>query len=298
MIISTRISGGLGNQLFQYCAGLALSNRWGGDLRLDKSWYRFSNYKPERPYRLNQFCLPHASQEDALVKDLVLLFLDQLARRAPALGALSNTFGVRVVFEKNVHTKPDYLYGHAPECRFLSLSGYWQTVDHFLNIRSTMLRSMRPEFELSPEAEIFLRRTQSGPSAFLHVRRGDFVSLGHPLLSLSYYRNSVSFIEKHVSMGLKWFIFSDDHDWCRKELRFLNNPVTVNLKGPMADLEEFQIMRACHHGVVANSSFSWWAAALMANQNAVICAPKNRYGNKGGASIQRERVLPNWVLIE
>lgn len=296
--LSIRLSGGFGNQLFQYCAGLAVSRRWSRQLYLDRSWYRFSNYRPSRPYRLGQFSIPNAARPASAIGDFALLLLDQCVRQSSAVRRVVARAGATVIVERDGHSKPDYLYATSPANQFVSLSGCWQTVDHFLDVQCELRRFLQPEFELSPNAIALKSPMSAGETGFLHVRRGDFVTLGHPLLPISYYENSVKVIEERIGQRLRWLVFSDDPEWCRNEMRFLPDPVFVNLTGLMADLEEFQIMRACQHGVIANSSFSWWAAALIENPDAIVCAPKNRYGEMGGADIQKERVLPWWILIE
>lgn len=265
---------------------------------LDTSWYRFARYRPVRIFQLDKFQIPEAQIRTSFARDFLLTGFDILAKRYPLVRAMASRAGAQIFIEKNAHVMPDYLYGPRPSGKFLSISGFWQTSDHFLEVRNEIQPLLKPSFLLSTGACALLERFRASNAGFIHVRRGDFVSLGHPLLPLDYYKHAVQLIESRHGNKLEWLVFSDDPEWCRSELRFLSNPIFVNMKGPMADLEEFQLMRACRHGVIANSSFSWWAAALIENPDAMICAPKNRYGEMGGADIQKERVLPWWILVE
>lgn len=296
--LTVRLSGGLGNQLFQYCAALGVAKRWKCRLAFDTSWYRFSRYRPVRTFQLNRFVIPEADSSSGLAKDFVLTGIDLSAKKSPAAKNLLSQLGIRVLIEENNHEKPEYLYGPLPSASHIILSGFWQTADHFLGVRGEIRQYLQPKFSLSAEAQSLLKVVTDTNSVFLHVRRGDFISLGHPLLPLSYYKSAVREIEERHGTDLQWFIFSDDTGWCRKEFTFLHNPNIISLSSPEASLEEFHIMSQCRHGVIANSSYSWWAAALTDENRGTICAPKSRYGNQGGEEIQRQRVLPWWILVD
>ena len=87
------------------------------------------------------------------------------------------------------------------------------------------------------------------------------------------------------------FVFSDDLDWCR------NNFAECNFVELPEDYLEFELMRECKHFIIANSTFSWWAAYL--SMNATVIAPKNWNKTRvNGAVIHEQRMLrEDWMHI-
>ena len=49
-------------------------------------------------------------------------------------------------------------------------------------------------------------------------------------------------------------------EWVRSHYRFDAEMHYVDLDNP--DYEELRLMMACKHFIIANSTFSWWAAVL------------------------------------
>jgi hypothetical protein len=64
------------------------------------------------------------------------------------------------------------------------------------------------------------------------------------------------------------YVFSDDIPWCRAN--FPKNFIFVDI----IDYLAFDLMRVCKHHIIANSTFSWWAAYLNDNPDKVVISPK------------------------
>jgi hypothetical protein len=76
-------------------------------------------------------------------------------------------------------------------------------------------------------------------------------------VGLNYYRKAIEFMQSELGEQIKFFVFSDDLEWSKKHMSFLNNPTWVE-KGE--DYEDLYLMAMCKHQITANSTFSWWAA--------------------------------------
>jgi len=95
-----------------------------------------------------------------------------------------------------------------------------------------------------------------------------------------------------------WFVFSEDQEWCRAHLPFLGNAHFVQVESANPEIEELFLMKACKAGgIIANSSFSWWGAALGDQPDRPIIASRYRQG-PGLGDVQHERLLPHWIRIE
>jgi len=110
----------------------------------------------------------------------------------------------------------------------------------------------------------------------IHVRRGDYVNLAdtHTNLPIEWYQIAVDIIEENIKdPNKKFFIFSDDPEWCKR--KFVGANVVEGNSGPL----DLCIMSKAKIHIIANSSFSWWAATLSGSR--AVIAPKQWFGAKG-----------------
>jgi hypothetical protein len=141
-----------------------------------------------------------------------------------------------------------------------------------------------------------LKRVSSNNSVSVHIRRGDYVSNPHAskfhgTKGLDYYEKAVERIAETVK-NPELFVISDDIEWCKENLRLPYK--TTHIDGN-AGFEDMHIMSHCAHNIIANSSFSWWAAWLNTNPDKVVIAPKKWFNDE---SINTEDVVPKtWIRL-
>lgn len=168
------------------------------------------------------------------------------------------------------------------------LNGYWQSEQYFINIEDTIRK------ELAPSNEI-LEKLKKTPlldtnTISIHIRRTDYVTSNgfHPVQSLEYYENAIKAIGDYDYL----FVFSDDIQWCKNNLTFNN---IIFMEG-LSDVEDLWLMSMCKHNVIANSSFSWWAAWLNNNPDKKVIAPNNWFGSQ--TNLNTSDLLPKeWIKI-
>lgn len=105
----------------------------------------------------------------------------------------------------------------------------------------------------------------------------------HEDMSDNYYVQAMNYFKK-LDPNLKFKIFSDDIDWCLKQEIFKGCVFsgyayvtgTVMEDPAVRDLND---LASCEHQIIANSSFSWWAAWLNPNPNKIVVAPKQWFAN-------------------
>lgn len=271
-MIITRLSGGLGNQMFQYAAGKALAVRHGAKLVLDLSWFGTQNL---RSYELDCFVqdTPAATQADL---DLIIS-----SRLKPIL-PVANAFGflkkrIPLILEPHFH----YWRGWTSIGSPAAISGYWQSEHYFHDSAEAIRRDFA--FADQPTGNNLRNHEKiSGTdcSVSIHIRRGDYVSnpttnQEHGTCSSDYYAKAIDFVAARIGTP-HFFIFSDDISWVKSNFRPGNHPYTL-IDGNDADsgCMDMLLMAACRHHIIANSSFSWWGAWLTEQKDSIVCAPTN-----------------------
>ena len=137
-------------------------------------------------------------------------------------------------------------------------------------------------------------------SVSIFVRRQEYVynervNRLHGVLPINYYQTAVEKINSSV-IGAKFFIFSDDLEWCKSNFDWLENRVIVEHEGAGEKYEKyFSLISSCKYHIIANSSYSWWAAWLSNYDDKIVIAPK-KWVNK--MTIDTKDIVPeNWVKI-
>jgi hypothetical protein len=255
-----KLYGGLGNQMFQYALGLAMENR-GIEVAFENSFFH-KEQSPPRPYGLAAYGI-----------DLKLSpFLNQ-----PTIHEKG--------YDINILNKTN--------CNFF---GYWQ----YFNYYESIWEKVRGIFKVSSKyyTEQYLelqKRITKTESLSIHVRRGDYVTIpGHVVLPFSYYIEAAGLIPEAKEI----FVFSDDIPWCKERFKesYFDKPITF------VDIEEYlalDLMRQCKHNVIANSTFSWWAAMLTNNTFQKVVAPKIwRVNSVEQAKMEDDSFIPNdWIRL-
>ncbi len=291
-MLVARLTGGLGNQMFQYAAGRALADRLGAELLLDTRAFghtlAFHPYS-RREYALGQFKLRARVAAPAELKTWPK-WVTEVGMRLPLFRPLFR----RWHFEPAFSYDPGVRTLQAPVC----LVGYWQSERYFIDSADRIRGDFTLQEPLTGTNAQSLEHAHSGNSVGLHVRRGDFAELKaaaqmHGLCSIDYYRRAISLLRER-SPGCRFLVFSDDLEWARAELPLDSSAVFVkgNAERPELDL---MLMRACSHQIIANSSFSWWGAWLAANPSRIVVAPKRWFLN---VSRDTSDLIPNnWIRM-
>jgi hypothetical protein len=232
--ILIQLQGGLGNQLFQYAAALAVQRESNSYARL------FSITTPNKHNHLN-----HDYGKDIFLEleELPNLVLNDSCKYVQANA-----------FER---WNPKLL----PSSSLLILSGYFQYFPAIKDVIHILQQKLLSRLLLACRTPRIL--PNSSQSAFLHVRRGDY--LNHPTYhwsqTMDYYKKGIDYVEKHNAFIYKWYVFSDDIEWCKSQPLFQKN--TLEFIEEPDEYHALSMMIQCQGGaVIANSTFSWWGAIL------------------------------------
>lgn len=274
--------GGLGNQMFQYAMYLLLKKK-GVDVRCKTS----ENKKNDRPFDLYLFPNVKIETEDKLYEELVNEWLNR---------SIPRRVFEKIFKDKRIYFLEDENLDYDPRIFNLDnkiLSGYFQSLD-YINL---VEEELRKDF-VFPEVESKLKAfVDSLPenAISLHIRRGDYLKwpeIYGGICTEEYYKKAIAYFKER---GMENFVvFSNDVDWVKENFE-LDNAVYVD--GTMfdnyKDWYDMYIMSKCPNNILANSTFSWWAAWLNTNENRIVVSPpriENLHPNK---HLQEK----DWVVI-
>ena len=281
-MIITKIKGGLGNQLFQYATGRAVASHHKLPLKLDLTW--FETNKLHNGYRLDQLAI----QAEIATENEIVYLKGQNNILFSALRKVG-LFKRKSYFKEK---RSSYFDGGVFKNKFLYLNGYWQNELYFSNIRESLLGELSPINSMSDLGYAYLESIEQSNSVSLHVRRGDYLNLKNiGVLGVDYYTKAVDYIRQNVE-NPTFYIFSDDLEWCKDNLGFLDDCIYVDRT--QTEIEDLKLMSFCRHNIIANSSFSWWGAWLNQNPNKVVIAPKCWLLDDTGSS---NVILSDWVKV-
>lgn len=279
-MITVRVMGGLGNQLFQYATAYSLAQRLNQKLQLDISFF------------------PKQALRGYKLENLNIEFVKAVSKQVPMVEFYKNRYINRILRAANIRSLP---YGEKskylletrsdimPEFFEISgqdiyIDGYYQSEKYFKEFQNDLIRQFMPNYKPESEFENMLSKIYACNSVAVHVRRGDFLKAkndrnpNHYLLNETYYYNALRYIYEKLELP-EFFWFSDDIEWVKQNFGEKANFHYVNLHSKQADIDEMMLMKNCKHIIAANSTFSWWASWLNENGEAMHICPARRYGN-------------------
>jgi hypothetical protein len=274
--------GGLGNQLFQIAAGLAYGWRTGRPVSFPRGWSSKSVLAPRTSHWHTLFT-----------------GLNQLGGRDWAAAVASGAqvyddygMGFRAITPKGPQT--------------VLLRGYFQHRDYLDGQLARLVQGLFPEHLVRYARGLLVDLIGSpevGQWAFLHVRRGDYLKLGHthPVLPPSYYDRAARQFDK----GVRFIVFCEQEDVAAIRADFAKLPELTARIGAWVDphipdyLQLLAMAQCGAGGIVANSSFSCWAAyaGTHFSEGSRYVAPMRWFVDAGMSDAVAGVCLPGWIRI-
>jgi len=271
------VTGGLGNQMFQYAFSKALQ-QCNKEVKLDVFSYYAINGIEHNGYELNRIFKINVDLANlAEIKNYFGMcnLIGKVLRRLHVIKRKTfykceNRYGL-ITFEPSVfHMEEKYLWS----C--------WQSEKYFKNIEKTIRENFEFTLPLDEESSSFAEQMKHTNSVSVHVRRGDYLKYTplKNICTLTYYKNAIREIYKKVNNPV-FYIFSNDILWCKENLKFQNAIfITGNLGKD--SYKDMQLMSYCKHNIIANSTFSWWGAWLNSNPDKIVIAPDKWFNGIDG----------------
>jgi len=267
--------GRLGNQLFQFAGVLGIARKLGYEVKFpieNITEYQLEDFK-DGVTRECTFDIPKAFVLDESILDTKFNILPQIKYE---------------VNEPHFHFNSEYFT--VPDgCDF---RGYFQTEKYFKHIEYELKQLLVFKPDIQETANALLPKT-TNELVSIHLRRGDYAGLGdfHPVCGPEYYSAaSQEFTDKDYN----FIIFSDDIKYCKSFFGEQENVSYINNVDPYVDL---CLMSMCNHNIIANSSFSWWAAWLNSNPNKKVIAPQQWFGSAYHYQNTNDLYCEGWKVV-
>ena len=296
-MIITYLSGGIGNQMFEYAFGRYLSYENNVSLKLDPYMLidRSSNIKRYIKYPPRDYCLDVFNIEATIAsfkeipffyrhwfKGDLMVFLEQVRRKLLRNPGKETCFN----FDESKMSLGPNIY----------LEGLWQSQKYFSKIEDIIRKDFTFKEKFSDNINLLKEEIFSCDSLCIHVRRGDYVgNKHHEVVNEEYYKNAIKKIEQFSKID-KIYVFSDDTVWCRDNLKF-GYPTTFVSDEYTGKKSEghLYLMSQCKNFIIPNSTFSWWGAWLSKNENKIVIVPKSWFADK---NINSDDLIPKkWIRI-
>jgi hypothetical protein len=287
-----KILGGLGNQMFQYAFFLSLKKKF----PTEEIYVDLSSFKS---YNL------HNGLELGSVFELELpqAKVGHLLKVTYPIKNYTFSRIIRKIFPK-LSTEYVEPYDHKIDVSIFTdngnkyYDGYWQNYFYFKDVEDLV----RSKFSFKQpligiNLENFKSIRDNDKSVSIHVRRGDYLKSKYyrGICDIEYYSASIKYIIDNVNNPV-FYVFSNDISWCREHFKpfiIKANFIFINNNKGAYSYIDMQLMAACRINIIANSSFSWWAAWLNPHFNKLVIAPKKWIN----ADVKCIYQMPDWKLI-
>lgn len=258
-MITTRLQGGLGNQMFQIAVAYAYAKR----------------HKTKAVFDFNTCHTPLQGNPSTKYAESILKKVPQ--------GNVNITY--QFMWNERGHG-----YREIPKLDgSLLLTGYFQSAKYFEDHEEDIKKLFDFPTEISNKINSYVDRTFPDMVTAVHVRRGDYLKNPdiHPTCDVEYYKKAME------EIGDGDFVFiSDDIDWCKENFKGDN----IHFSPYTDEIEDLCLISACDNQIIANSTFSWWGAYLCTWADKKVVAPKLWFGDKGPQE-QGDIIPDNWIKI-
>lgn len=317
-MISKHIIGRLGNQMFQYATVRAfqLKYRPNENILLDFSEVYAKdneNYKEE----LTDFNIAPIIK-GRIKLDFTQKFLYNYSNFIKFYHAFIDKFNYSVEynrrlykFEKKNENKFNkyglysFRLGYYPfeNCKRKNIVFYgtFESPKYFNDIKEILQKEFTPKYGILNKNKNLYEEIEKTNSVCVTIRRGDFVTDPHFRKNLyvcdeKYFDSAMKLMKKKIKFPT-FFIFSDDIEWCKKNMKFPKNVYFESGDDPT--WEKLRLMYSCKHFIISNSTFSWWAQYLSRNNDKVVIAP-SRWGNLSykGDNVKTDIYEDCWEIVD
>lgn len=280
-----KLQGGLGNQMFQYAFAKSLEKNTNKKVYFDYTW--FENKK--RGKNISKNGINFRDFELKIFNLSIPNYKNKLFKILPIKKKIKHYYKEAIPnqYDLSVYEQPSGTY----------FEGYFQNEKYINNIRENLIQDfILPETNQSDEynQKLISKIEECENPIFIHVRRGDYASF-NATLNINYYQKAAKYMAEKIK-NPKFFVF------CAEDPQFIKDKFDIGYdyefigeknKNDNNFYENLRLMIKCKHGILANSSYCWWAAFLSKNDNSIFVAPFPWIQDTSN-----EVIRESWIKIE
>ena len=286
--------------MFQYSFARSLALRKNTDLQISRRFFGTDGFG--RSYSLDRLTLPDdvlmmSPLEELKEHSRIYWFrkIQGAMRKFRGLGR--DFFTDRFIYFTNYDRYEPAIMSPDYGGENITVQGYFQAWRYFRDYAATLRDELTVSVPPSPENAAMIGELSGCESVCVHVRRGDYLTLGlSEACGYEYYRRAMSYVAGRVERPV-FYVFSNTHEdicWLRENWNFPGHEVNyVDLSNP--DYEELRPMYSCRHFIIANSSLSWWGSWLSSSPDKIVCAPPSWTDDR--RTEETGIYLPSWTVI-
>lgn len=283
-MVIVRQWGGLGNQMFIDAFVSSLINK-GKTVKIDISYYDYF----DGTYDLKRiFGIEHEIASKSECHNWAIYELDFFHR-------IIRKYVPKVIKKQTQIMENNRNYGYNYDDFFsidnCYIEGYFQSEKYFMEIKHKIIKAFSFP-SIDDNNKNILMKIRNSNSVSIHIRRGDYLKQRSVFKTcdVSYYQKAISYIKSN-SISPYFFVFSNDIEWCKKNIEEKNICYVDNNNG-INSFRDMQLMSECKHNIIANSTFSWWGAWLNKNKDKIVCAPSSWF-----VGMHDNPVPEDWIRI-
>ncbi|MBQ7430032.1 alpha-1,2-fucosyltransferase [Butyrivibrio sp.] len=284
------LSGGLGNQMFQYALYCRMQEL-GREVKIDDRRGFIDDPNGRVPRLTQVFGIKYEVATVREVKDMLDSHRDiiSIAKRK-LFGRKSRIYREKSGLFDEAVLAMDNIY----------LDGYWQSEKYFDSeyVKSRLINEFAIDKKLvltDDESRRILEQIESEESVSVHVRRGDYLNPGvvenhGGICTDDYYKRAIEYV-LDKKPGAKLYFFSNDTKWTKEKYGDLGEVVSLEGREEISDIAELLLMSRCKNHILANSSYSWWSAWLNDNSDKLVIVPSKWANLKQMDDIYTDRMI-------
>lgn len=293
-----RVEDGIGNQMFIYAHARELQEKYGGEIVIDTHAVTSKQWISLPHLFLNEHVRVSNAWDKLELYPLVLLkkikdrlFKTKTLKQYRFWGKLGLLIQYQIPYYDSL-VKPIFRSGY--------VIGGWMSDKFFADVQELLHEEFKVKEPVSEKNRKVIEELNSCESVCIHIRLGDYLdeqwSEKLYICDNDYYNDAITEIKKHVANPV-FYVFAPTHkdfEMIQKDFEF-DAPVNFLDLGN-TDYEDLQLMYACKHYIISNSTYSWWAQYMGSNPNKVVVAPS--LFNNVKAWDMHDIYQSNWKIVQ
>ncbi len=281
-MIIVQMSGGLGNQMFQYALYRQLL-AMGREVKIDDETCYVEDGTRARQLSVFGITYDKAAREELIA--LTDARMDIVSRiRRKICGRRTKSYMERQFnFDDKVFQLEEAY-----------LEGCWQSEKYFPMVKEELRQAFIIQMSMNEETRNYLDQIEQTEAISVHIRRGDYLQDAQQvtyggICTDNYYERAIDLMQERHPQAT-FYLFSNDAAWVREHMSG-GQFIVVDCNDESTGYLDMLLMSRCRHHIIANSSFSWWGAWLNRNPAKEIIAPKKWLNGRDCSDIYTDCML-------